>query len=113
MARKDTGLSGFADTQEEVTKERVLKTHIRIKGAGKVRHSQLRFYDEDNWKRAHLFALDQGISLNMLAVLGISKLMEERGLPALNLEEEGGWRRTSPEVITPPQSGGLDGCEQP
>lgn len=93
MAKKDTGLSGFADTQEEVEKERVAKTHIRTKGTGKVRHSQLRFYDEDNWKRAHLFALDQGISLNMLAVMGISKLMEERGLPGLNLEGEGGWRK--------------------
>jgi hypothetical protein len=93
MAKKDTGLSEFADTQEEVEKERVAKTHIRTKGTGKVRHSQLRFYDEDNWKRAHLFALDQGISLNMLAVMGISKLMEDRGLPALNLEGEGGWRK--------------------
>jgi hypothetical protein len=55
----------------------------------------LRFYDEENWKRAHLFALDQGISLNMLAVMGISKLMEDRGLPALNLEDEGGWRRAN------------------
>ena len=93
MARKDTGLSGFADTQEEVEKERVAKTHVRTKGTGKVWHSQLRFYDESNWKQAHMFALDQGISLNMLAVMGISKLMEERGLPGLNLEAEGGWRK--------------------
>jgi hypothetical protein len=57
MPKKDTGLSGFADVQEEVAKERVAKTHVRTKGAGKVRHSQLRFYDEENWKRAHLFAL--------------------------------------------------------
>jgi hypothetical protein len=95
MPKKDTGLSEFADTQEEVAKERVAKTHVRTKGTGKVRHSQLRFYDESNWKQAHMFALDQGISLNMLAVMGISKLMEERGLPGLNLEAEGGWRKSN------------------
>jgi hypothetical protein len=39
MPKKDTGLSGFADVQEEVAKERVAKTHVRTKGAGKVRHS--------------------------------------------------------------------------
>jgi hypothetical protein len=97
MARKDTGLSGFADTQEEVAKDQEARVHVRTKGTGQVRHSQLRFYNEDNWQRAHYFAREQGISLNQLAIMGISKLMQEKGLPGLNLEGEGGWRRSNPE----------------
>jgi len=101
MARKDTGLSGFADTQEEAQKEQAAKIYIRTKGGGPVRHSQLRFYDSENWERAHIFARSQGISLNQLAVLGINALMQEKGLPGLNLEKEGGWRRSNTEAVNP------------
>jgi hypothetical protein len=83
MARKDTGLSEFADTQEEVQKERVAKTHVRTKGMGKVIHAQLRFTSQDQWQRATLFAMSEGVSLNQLALMGMSRLMEERGLPGL------------------------------
>ena len=94
MAR-DTSLTGFADVHEIATKEQEEKAHIRTKGTKEVRHSQLRFYNEDNWRRAHCFAREQGISLNQLAILGIHKLMLDKGLPGLNLETEGGWRRSS------------------
>jgi hypothetical protein len=80
---KDTGLSAFTDTQEEAAKDRVAKAHVRTKGTGKVRHAQLRFNSEDQWQRAHVFARAEGVSLNKLAIMGISRLMEEKGLPGL------------------------------
>ena len=81
--QKDTGLSGFADTQEEVAKERVAKAHVRTKGKGPVIHAQLRFTSEDQWLRASHFAKSEGVSLNQLALMGMSKLMEDKGLPGL------------------------------
>jgi hypothetical protein len=81
--QKDTGLSGFADTQEEAAKEQVAKTHVRTKGTGKVIHAQLRFTSQDQWQRATLFAMSEGVSLNQLALMGMSKLMEDKGLPGL------------------------------
>ena len=83
MPKKDTGLSGFADVQEEAAKEHAAKTHMRTKGTGKVIHAQLRFTSEDQWLRASHFAKSEGVSLNQLALIGMSKLMEEKGLPGL------------------------------
>jgi hypothetical protein len=37
----------------------------------------------DQWELSHQFARSEGISLNRLALLGISKLREEKGLPGL------------------------------
>jgi hypothetical protein len=80
MAKKNTGLSDFADTQEEATQE---KPHVRTKGTGKVIHAQLRFTSQDQWQRATLFAMSEGVSLNQLALMGMSRLMKEKGLPGL------------------------------
>jgi hypothetical protein len=83
MPKKDTGLSGFAGVQEEAAKERVAKAHVRTRGTGKVIHAQLRFTSQDQWQRATQFAMTEGVSLNQLALMGISRLMQEKGLPGL------------------------------
>jgi hypothetical protein len=37
----------------------------------------------DQWDRVHQLARSQGMSLNRLAVLALSKIFEEKGLPGL------------------------------
>jgi hypothetical protein len=80
---KDTGLSAFTDTQEEAARERVKKAHVRTRATGKIIHAQLRFTSQDQWQRAKVFAMSEGVSLNQLALMGISRLLEEKGLPGL------------------------------
>jgi hypothetical protein len=79
---KDTGLSTFTDTQEEAAEEQAAKLNVRTKATGKVVHAQLRL-NHAQWERAHQFARSEGVSLNQLAIRGITKLMEEKGLPGL------------------------------
>jgi hypothetical protein len=79
---KDTGLSAFTDTQETAVEERTTKANARTKATGKIVHAQLRL-NHAQWERAHQFARSEGVSLNQLAIRGMSKLMEEKGLPGL------------------------------
>jgi predicted HicB family RNase H-like nuclease len=82
MAKKDTGLSAFTDTQETAAEERTTQAKARTKATGKIVHAQLRL-NRDQWERAHQFARAEGVSLNQLAIRGITKLMEDKGLPGL------------------------------
>jgi hypothetical protein len=79
---KDTGLSAFTETQEIAVEERTTKANARTKATGKIVHAQLRL-NHAQWERAHQFARAEGVSLNQLAIRGITKLMEEKGLPGL------------------------------
>ena len=76
---KDTGLAAFTDTSPT---EEEQPSRIRTKGKGKWVHNQLRM-THDQWELSHQFARSEGISLNRLALLGISKLREDKGLPGL------------------------------
>ena len=76
---KDTGLAAFTDSPQEEEEKR---SPTRTKGKGKYVHNQLRM-THDQWELSHQFARSEGISLNRLALLGISKLREEKGLPGL------------------------------
>ena len=79
---KDTGLSAFTETQEIAVEERATKANARTKATGKIVHAQLRL-NRRQWELAHQFARSEGVSLNQLAIRGITKLMEEKGLPGL------------------------------
>jgi hypothetical protein len=76
---KDTGLAAFTETPEA---EEEKPSRVRTRGKGKWVHNQLRM-THDQWELSHQFARSEGISLNRLALLGISKLREEKGLPGL------------------------------
>jgi predicted HicB family RNase H-like nuclease len=82
VKEKDTGLSAFTETQEVAVEERTTKANARTKATGKIVHAQLRL-NHAQWERAHQFARSEGVSLNQLAIRGMSKLMEEKGLPGL------------------------------
>ena len=38
-----------------------------------------------DWERLHLLALPDGVSINTLTLRGRSRLLEERGLPGINV----------------------------
>ena len=38
-----------------------------------------------DWERLHLLALTDGVSINTLTLRGLSRLLEERGLPGINV----------------------------
>jgi hypothetical protein len=75
---KDTGLASFTETPPEDKKP----STRRPKAQGKWVHGQMRMTVEQ-WELATQFAFSERKSLNMLALLGISKLREEKGLPPL------------------------------
>ena len=79
---KDTGLSAFTETQETAVEEQAASANVRTKATGKIIHAQLRLKPEQ-WERAHQFARAEGVSLNQLAIRGISRLLQDKGLPAL------------------------------
>lgn len=41
--------------------------------------------DRTSWKRMHELAIEEGLSLNALAIKGVSRLFEEKGLEPLPL----------------------------
>jgi hypothetical protein len=80
---KDTGLAAFTEAPEaEQDKPHTGTKGIRTKGKGKWVHNQLRM-THDQWELINQFADSVGTSVNRLALLGISKLREDRGLPRL------------------------------
>jgi hypothetical protein len=76
---KDTGLASFTETPNVEEKKPARR---RGKGEGKWVHNQLRMTQEQ-WELIHQFAFSEKKSVNMLALLGISKLREDKGLPPL------------------------------
>jgi hypothetical protein len=38
-----------------------------------------------DWERLHLLAVTDGVSINTLTLRGLSRLLEERGLPGINV----------------------------
>ena len=57
-------------------------SRYQSKAKGKWVHNQLRM-TQDQWELARQFAMSERVSLNKLALLGISRLRQEKGLPPL------------------------------
>lgn len=84
--KKTTGLAGFvktpATTSPQVAPAADLAPAERKRGAKDKVALTVRLQRGD-WMRVHQLALDEGVSIQDLAVRGLSKLFEERGLPGI------------------------------
>ena len=80
--KKTTGLATFTGSQEAATREKATTAGLRTKAKGDIVHLTLRL-SRDQWERVHQLALSEGMSLNRLAILAISKMFQEKGLPGL------------------------------
>ena len=85
MTAKKTGLAQFTkqnkQTEQSETKE--VKPREKQRGKGDVVALTVRL-SRDDWQRVHQLALSEGVSIQRLAVDGLSKLFEEKGLKKLN-----------------------------
>jgi hypothetical protein len=79
---KSPGLTGFFEKKDAAQEEEASATHTRMKGTGKCYHVTLRL-NHDQWERAHQLARSEGLPLAQLAIRGLSKILEEKGLPGL------------------------------
>lgn len=92
MSSKPTGLAAFTkkgavDIQQTLDNqggESIAKPHKRGRGKGEVVALTIRFSRAD-WERVHQLAVSEGVSIQHLAVSGISKIFEEKGLAGLKL----------------------------
>ena len=86
MAGKKTGLAQFTkqNSQGEPKSEaQEAKPREKQRGKGDVVALTVRL-SRDDWQRVHQLALSEGVSIQRLAVDGLSKLFEEKGLKKLN-----------------------------
>ena len=83
MSKKETGLAAFTKKQPEAqatSAERTVET--RRRGKGEVVALTVRL-PRAEWERVHQLAVSEGVSIQTLAVAGLSKIFAERGLPEL------------------------------
>lgn len=84
MSKKDTGLAAFtkkqAEPQAASTVARTVET--RRRGKGEIVSLTVRL-PRAEWERVHQLAVSEGVSIQALAVAGLSKIFAERGLPEL------------------------------
>ena len=81
--KKPTGLAAFTGRQGSHTPAQDAHPEsYRTKAKHDMVALTLRL-TRDQWDRVHQLARSQGISLNRLAVLALSKVFEEKGLPGL------------------------------
>ena|SRR5919106_6516326 len=95
MTKKPTGLAAFTNKrvpvpqepiEEDITSQQIKeKPSKRKRGTRDVVALSVRISRAD-WKRLHELALDEGISINQLALRGFSRLFEEKGLPGITSE---------------------------
>jgi hypothetical protein len=91
MKNKSTGLAAFtkqgrqAETNEDTSTNapEQVEAKARQRGKGDVVALTLRL-SRDDWQRVHQLALSEGISIQKLAVEGLSKMFEEKGLKGLS-----------------------------
>jgi hypothetical protein len=85
---KPTGLAAFtrkgAAFAQQTTTDREQTTEARRRGKGDVVALTVRL-PRAEWRRVHQLALDEGVSIQQLAVDGLSRLFTERGLPPLSV----------------------------
>jgi hypothetical protein len=82
MPPRKTGLATFTDTQASSARSQDATGDLRTKAKGEIVHLTLRL-SRDQWERVHQLALSEGMSVNRLAILALSKLFQEKGLPGL------------------------------
>ena len=75
----DNGMDAFLDKAET---EEPVKRKRRRKGTGEIVCITLRL-SPTQWRNAHNLALSEGMSINELAITGINRILEDRGLPEL------------------------------
>lgn len=80
---KGPGLTGFFNKEAAETEEGAGQPKAPLKGTGKFYHVTLRL-TQDQWERAHQLARAERVPLAHLAIRGISKIFEEKGLPGLD-----------------------------
>jgi hypothetical protein len=95
MTKKPTGLAAFTNKkvpvpqgpiEEGITSQQVKeKPSKRKRGTRDIVALSVRISRAD-WKRLHELALDEGISINQLALKGFSRLFKEKGLPGITSE---------------------------
>jgi hypothetical protein len=79
---KGHGLTGFFESKDAAEDEESTASNTRLKGTGKYYHITLRL-TQDQWERAHQLARSEGVPLAQMAIRGLSKILEEKGLPKL------------------------------
>lgn len=86
MSKKTTGLAQFTkqgNQTDKQTETQESKPREKQRGKGDVVALTVRV-SRDDWQRVHQLALSEGVSIQRLAVDGLSKLFEEKGLKKLN-----------------------------
>ena len=86
MSKKTTGLAQFTKQENQTDKQaetQESKPREKQRGKGDVVALTVRV-SRDDWQRVHQLALSEGVSIQRLAVDGLSKLFEEKGLKKLN-----------------------------
>jgi hypothetical protein len=79
MATKQADIGSFLDTQDEQQEETPPR---RRKGAKDIVCLTLRM-SQSQWRKIHDLSLNEGLSINQLALDGISRLLKDKGLPPL------------------------------
>ena len=87
MTKKTSGLAAFtrANPVGKLEKEPAQETPApsqRDRGKGDLVALTVRLPRAD-WERVHQLAVSEGVSIQKLAVRGLSKVFAEKGLPAL------------------------------
>jgi hypothetical protein len=90
---KPTGLAAFTrkgsasaqqTTDQEHAAEQPAENRPRGRGKGEVVALTVRLPRAD-WERLHQLAVSEGVSIQSLAVSGLSKVFTEKGLPPLSV----------------------------
>jgi hypothetical protein len=83
MPSRKTGLASFTGRQPtERQGHDNVPEDIRTKAKGDTVAITLRL-TPDQWELVHQLARSEGVSLNRLALLALSKIFQEKGLPGL------------------------------
>lgn len=83
MAGRKTGLAAFIGSQDPKTRgQEAAPDEIRTKAKGDTVAVTLHLTRE-RWERVHQLSLAEGISLNCLTILALSKAFQDKGLPGL------------------------------
>lgn len=89
MSKKPTGLAAFTrgnstikPDREAVPDSQTAASTERERGKGNLVALTVRLSRAD-WERVHQLAVSEGVSIQKLAVRGLSKIFAEKGLPTL------------------------------
>jgi hypothetical protein len=80
---KAVNIGGFFDSQAPPESQEQGGRKRRKKATGEIVHVTLRL-TRTQWENAHKLSISEGSSINQLAIDGLNKLLEEKGLPSLD-----------------------------